>query len=654
MHPTRLAFLKAELLACSKGRPLESRWHVAAFRPVLGSNCRYSTESTGSSQQPRKRLHKASRHDQVKEKLQQRQFLESVLATSTTKREAKSFLSRFQLQPVDQSNINAPSPAVSKQPRVNLGTLYSSTLKAVENSPVFSTQASKDNVTTKWDAPLHAAVVKIRDPQLLSDETLSGVAGTLVQLVKLNVLSIVVVDVSEQVLANSDVKSEGRRIVEALHSKSVFGARLVDQCFSFAERDAPSAQADCSKRPELKLQYPSQLLTPLRNGAIPVVAPFAYSETHQNRRVDANEIVLALAAEFATVDILETTKNVSLDRIIFLDPLGGLKDPRDAGRTQIFVNLAHESKAIQHHLQEQLSLCKDTSSSSQYLRTVECLAQCLSRLPPTASALLTTPDEVAEDFSANNGLSLPEVGTRRKRNPLIHNILTDKPLVSSSLPAARLQEHDESSSSRYNTTFFKRGMPITIIPDPAERPWVSGPTTSLRLDADPRIDFSKLVHLIEDSFGRPLDIKHYLDRTKSNIAGIIIAGDYEGGAILTWEQPFNRPGRPPVPYLDKFAVLRRSQGSGGVADIVFTAMVRDCFPNGVVWRSRQSNPVNRWYFERAVGTWQIPQSNWTMFWTGDDLDFSRSSIPDPGERWSDFVSVCENIQPSWADQKPAD
>jgi len=83
-------------------------------------------------------------------------------------------------------------------------------------------------------------------------------------------------------------------------------------------------------------------------------------------------------------------------------------------------------------------------------------------------------------------------------------------------------------------------------------------------------------------------------------------------------------------------------------------MVRDCFPNGVVWRSRQSNPVNRWYFERAVGTWQIPQSNWTMFWTGDDLDFSRSSIPDPGERWSDFVSVCENTQPSWADQKPAD
>jgi amino-acid N-acetyltransferase len=538
-------------------------------------------------------------------------------------------------------------PAVSKQPRVNLGTLYtSSTLKAVENSPVFSTQAAKD--TPKWEAPLHVAIVKIRDPHLLSDKTLSGVASTLVQLVKLNVLSIAVVDVSETGLTNSAVYSEGRRLVEALHTNSVFGARLVDQCLGLSESDV-SGQGGHSERPKLKLQYPSHLLTPLRNGAIPVIGPFAFSEAHQNRRVDANDIVLALTSEFAAADIpLETAKNVSLDRIIFLDPLGGLKDPKDGRRARIFVNTTHEFKAIQQSLRDQISRGEDTR---QHLRTVECLAQCLAMMPPTASALLTTADEVAEDYSA----SLPYgVGTRRKRNPLIHNILTDKPLVSSSLPAARFQDPDDSgSSSRYNTTFFKKGMPITIVPDPAEQPWLWGPT-SLQLDSDPRIDFPKLLHLIEDSFGRPLDVKHYLNRTKTNIAGVIIAGDYEGGAILTWEQPSKRPGRPPVPYLDKFAVLRRSQGSGGVADIVFNAMVRDCFPNGVVWRSRQTNPVNRWYFERAVGTWQIPKSNWTMFWTGDDLDFSRSSIPDPGERWSDFVSVCENIEPSWADQKPAD
>jgi amino-acid N-acetyltransferase len=633
MPSLRLALTKAEPLALSKARSI----------PAIHTVRRYYAKSASPSQEPKNRLNKASRHDPAREKLQQRQFLESVLATSTTKREAKSFLSRFQLQPADQKN---PPPVVAKQPRVNLGTLYSSTLKAVENSPVFSTKALDKNTPTKWESPLHVAIVKIRDPQLLSDETLSRVAGTLVQLVKLNVLSIVVVDVSEQELSNSDVNFQGRRLVEALHSRSVFGARLVDQCFIHTE-------GGCTQ-PKLRLQYPDQLLTPLRNGAIPVISPFAYSEIQQNRRADANDIVLALTAAFAAADIsLETTENVSLDRIIFLDPLGGLKDPKDGGRTQIFVNLANESEAIQRHLQQQLS-GNEAISSNQYLRTVDCLAQCLALLPPTASALLTTPDEAAEDFSASPGPSLAGVGTRRKRNPLIHNILTDKPLVSSSLPPGRLQELGSPSSSRYNTTFFKRGMPVTIIPDPAKEPWTSISTTPPRLDSDPRIDFPKLVHLIEDSFGRPLDIEHYLDRTKSNIAGIIIAGDYEGGAILTWEQPANRPDRPPVPYLDKFAVLRRSQGSGGVADIVFTAMVRDCFPDGVVWRSRQTNPVNRWYFERAVGTWQIPQSNWTMFWTGDDLDFTRSTLRDPGQRWSDFVSVCENIQPSWADQKPAD
>jgi len=113
-----------------------------------------------------------------------------------------------------------------------------------------------------------------------------------------------------------------------------------------------------------------------------------------------------------------------------------------------------------------------------------------------------------------------------------------------------------------------------------------------------------------------------------------------------------------VPYLDKFAVLKRAQGSGGVADIVFNAMVRTAFPQGVVWRSRRDNPVNKWYFERSIGTWKVTDK-WTMFWTGDEVDFENASAGSVGEnekalRWKDYVSVCANTEPSWADQKPPD
>lgn len=113
-----------------------------------------------------------------------------------------------------------------------------------------------------------------------------------------------------------------------------------------------------------------------------------------------------------------------------------------------------------------------------------------------------------------------------------------------------------------------------------------------------KINLPKLVALVEDSFGKKLDVEHYLKRIDDHIAALIIAGDYEGAAIVTWEYPGEGKNR--VCYLDKFAVLKRSQGTGGVADVVFKSMVEGVrnglFPDaeGIVWRSRRWNPVNKW------------------------------------------------------------
>ena len=111
---------------------------------------------------------------------------------------------------------------------------------------------------------------------------------------------------------------------------------------------------------------------------------------------------------------------------------------------------------------------------------------------------------------------------------------------------------------------------------------------------------------------------------------------------MTWERPFGMDeetayasGRM-VPYLDKFAVLKKSQGAGGVADIVFNAMVRDCFPEGVCWRSRKDNPVNKWYFERSRGSWKLSDSNWAVFWTTPNAALST-------QRMEDYEQVCDSL-----------
>jgi amino-acid N-acetyltransferase len=442
----------------------------------------------------------------------------------------------------------------------------------------------------------------------------------------------------------------------------------------------------------------------LRDGQILIVAPVAYTEDVPKALIiPANDAVLALTKELAGLalapdpdeDPLVTAqhisnlqKEVSLDRVILLDPLGGVPAFRGPQTSHAFINMDQEFDSIERELfqvcqpapesevvdkaadfitdsnpfskfansemasvpskQGLLPLSVGRSTIDGHLDNLRLSQQTLAMLPSASSGIITSPLEVATSARSPEATS-PElsVGTRRQRNPLIHNLLTDKPLLSSSLPLTR-RARGSLHLPAPPTTFVKRGMPVSLFPDPRVQMWTAQTRPDLSLK-DPTVDLPRLVHLIEDSFNRKLDVEDYLKRVNGRLAGLIIAGEYEGGAILTWELP---PGVEDdgseastsrmVPYLDKFAVLKRSQGAGGVADIVFNAMVRTCFPEGVCWRSRKDNPVNKWYFERSLGSWKLADTNWTMFWTTPDL-------PDQPQRFRDYEAVCRSIQPSWAD-----
>jgi len=435
------------------------------------------------------------------------------------------------------------------------------------------------------------------------------------------------------------------------------------------------------------------------------------AESLRLRPVTADEVVLALTREFAGIKtelfeeadpitvaekITSYQRQASLDRLIILDPVGSIPSTDRSHGAHIFINLEQEYVGIredllkataipateayevgaattnplsafasnepfssfletenvsvpvteQHPLLANISL--RAADAKTHVENLDLLKNALGLLPPSSSGLVTTLQEAANLRPAPSPLpENPGVGTRPRRNALIHNLLTDKPVLSPSLPARPAHLSSRPVPTPTSATFVKRGMPVSIFPDPRTRPWKPPTSSSSRLQlTDPRLDLARLIHLIEDSFNRTLDVPHYLSRIENRIAGIIICGEYEGGAILTWESP--APNSEPerlVPYLDKFAVLKRSQGAGGVADIVFKAMVRDCFPNGVCWRSRRDNPVNKWYFERAKGTWKMPASNWTMFWTTEGVEGGSG-----GGVFRDYEAVCENVMPSWTDK----
>jgi amino-acid N-acetyltransferase len=659
--------------------------------------------------------------------------LTRLLKESDAKRDARNYIKHFDVvkktpaesTPKARQAVSAilhDDPA-TRFTGVNLGNLYEPTVFTRE-------QLVEDEFKESADEPIHLALVKIRQPQALDDATLDGIASTLSQLAQLGLSTAVVLDCDDDASCDTaharppleqTIRRQTTRMVAAIEKYNEPGALLVEHALSYASLGGERLST-AHVRGDVEVTDNYLLFPPIEDGIIPVIPPFAYDTDLKRVTVLADDVVLALVREFAglaggTSSSIESTthshKDVYdrpiLDRIIILDPLGGIPSQNRADGAHVFVNLEAEYRDIKEELAK-VSLDAKTMDSdrgpaslgsgnpfSQFVenevaplpgpskhqigdilppdrhtKNLNVVERALKLLPPSSSGLIITPTEAATE-------PLPEPdesGFRPKPspNPLLHNVLTDKPMVSSSLPtspASRLFGLHAPNPS----TFLKKGIPLTMIPDPRVcGPW-QPPSTgypSIDLANDPRVNLPKLVDLINDSFRRKLDPKDYLSRIHGRVAGIIIAGDYEGGAICTWETPSklrqhkfgsssqNSPGdgsaESPhwVPYLDKFAVLTSSQGSGGVSDIVWAALVRTCFPRGVVWRSRTSNPVNKWYQERSTGMWNLPGGQWTMFWTVEGVTDVRSPLSAEIEemtRWDAYVDVCSGIEPSWMDGK---
>lgn len=596
-------------------------------------------------------------------------FFVSVLETSVTKRDAKAYMNKF----VPLLEKKGATGFKQRTAQTCSTTNKSSTEAAAIVDTAVADKSLVPEPKLEGDVaiqiPLYVALVKFRAPQEIGDATLDGVGKTLSQLRKLGLISIVVVDCG---LAGKDEAAErqtaivqANRIAMAIDNYDAPGARVIDSPIAIENSVESDASPFTSRG--LFIGNSNDLMAALQDEVIPIITPFGYTaDSYALRPVNANDAILALTRQLSGLQFLgqptedsqvtQISRSAEVYRLVVLDPLGGTPAKNRATGRYLFLNLEQEFQEVRNNLATSTSSNSNTSSENlQHLENAELAKNVLSLLPPTSSAVITTPREVAnEQDPKDNNVDWALVGTRRGQNPLIHSLLTDKPVQSSSLPSERFRPVTSSaglSQIGSLTTLAKRGMPLTIFPDPRVTPWKPPRPGQGGLNlTDPCIDLPRLVNLIEDSFGRKLDVNHYLKRIHGNLAGIIIAGEYEGGALLTWEKPPGLDSSDPnisnrlVPYLDKFAVLRKSQGAGGVADIIFNAMVRDCFPYGVCWRSRKNNPVNKWYFERSRGSLKFKDMNWTMFWTTLDLGLD-------GQKFRDYESVCRGVEPSWADQK---
>ncbi|KAK0250092.1 hypothetical protein B0A54_01784 [Friedmanniomyces endolithicus] len=591
----------------------------------------------------------------------QRELFMDVLSANATRRDAKQYLARFQKSKSEASNVPGEKNARllrdqdrQEQIGVNLGGLYAPA-RAITDAPRFEREVREEEAGKVAEQELHVALVCLRAPEALSGAVLDGLATTLSQLVKLDMRIVVVLELAGDHpelcmrARRTAISEQAERFSQAISRHSVDGSRFV------------AGTLEVDDNGEVGVYVPQLIFGPLKRGVVPIIPALAHTQTGQLVRADVGDVMAGLTRALRG----DTGKSgrpdshlasVALDRVIVLDSAGGIPAKHRSDNAHVFINLAQEYDGIKAELSQYAAWDDGVSHPNMYdqhTANLRMLSNCLRMLPPASSGLIISPYEAASSSQSSTQDSTIGTGTRRQKNTLIHNLLTNKPMVSSSLPTGRLSSAsgDTPPPTIPAATLVKRGMPVSTIPAVQRgQGWhipVNG-TSELELDNNPKIDFPRLVHLIEDSFRRRLDVTHYLNRIRNRTAGLVVAGAYEGAAIFTWEQPPHTtdPSRL-VPYLDKFAVLQSSQGSSGVADILFQSMVRSCFPRGVCWRSRKDNPVNKWYFERCAGSWQIPGTQWTMFWTGE-------GVVEGSERWGDYVGLCRDVVPSWADGKRPD
>ncbi|KAL2755255.1 hypothetical protein ACRALDRAFT_1064940 [Sodiomyces alcalophilus JCM 7366] len=582
----------------------------------------------------------------------------SVLQASTTRREAKGYLKKYASQtPMSKTHLglndlSAVPPCVRRALPHIQPTTYATDIMPMTSQPKPSRSLKE---------PPNVALVKLRQLERLDDGALTGIAKTLSHLRKLGLLGVIVLH--QQFAASRDTyRQQTYRLQMAIDHFGPPGARVLDQIFM----TKPLSGSDFIPS-SLTVRFPHTLNRALDDEALTIIPPISIDQDMGAVSVvDPDDAILALVKYFSglhsgadsgepsyhNISVPLVSKVASVERIIILDPLGGIPLVNSES-SHLFINLEQDFEHVMESLREGSRKAGgqariDDESRRMHIRNLQLAQKVLAVLPETSAAVITTPATAAmrpvERISA--------VATLDPLNPLIHNLLTDKPVFSPSLPPQRVRIAHKGRApyeKPYLTTVLKRGMRLTIYPDPAKGPWVPPRPGEPRAKlTDTSIDLPRLQFLIENSFGRKLERQHYLDRVDKNLAGVIVAGEYEGGAILTWEKPpfltpeeAYRTGRL-VPYLDKFAVLQDRQGSGGVADVVFNAMVRSCFPNGVCWRSKRGNPVNKWYFERSLGTYRLGGTNWQMFWTTPHVLLDSLSL-------RDYEDVCRYVEPSWVE-----
>ena len=219
---------------------------------------------------------------------------------------------------------------------------------------------------------LQIALVKIRIPASIGTDALSGIGRTLSQLSKLGMSSAIVIDDTrtsnyenegkKQTLR--DIRDQAMLVVNALENTGGLRAQCIDQAFELPpEETSNNAGYRFEQLTRVSIGYHNLIHSTLIRGIVPVICPVALklSRSPSYMPVSANDVVLALVTRFSnrrrdldrnadpTQEESQVTiqlERISVDRIIILDPLGGIPSAARHDYCHVYINLQQEYVGI--------------------------------------------------------------------------------------------------------------------------------------------------------------------------------------------------------------------------------------------------------------------------------------------------------------------
>ncbi|CAG8604687.1 5593_t:CDS:2 [Ambispora gerdemannii] len=512
-----------------------------------------------------------------------RDLLIDVLKTTPSQREARTLVKRF-ANPEQNSNEQKQQQSESKEKHEEV--LTGKSLKRVMTKLKFIDSLLTPSVN-------HIALIKIQGP--LNELNRKDIAKTLLHLQKLGLMSIVVVgneDWKEMILEGSSrfrelfqkMIIEAGLICDAIEQNGGRATPIYNSVFTIDKNSQDFSDLDTEKKIRTT-RFPglgdidvslAWLKSSLQLSQIPLILPIVIDKASKQQVVRANTAMIALSHALSNLSDIDCIKSPELEpmKIIIINSEGGIPSQERRG-SHVFINIQEEYEQIKQDYKVN-PLWHDTHPTG--LESLDMMKICLEKLPSTSSGIIVP-------------AYAPTV--------LLSNLITDKPLFSSSLPLS------SPTTPWTTTTMLRAGMKVTH-----HRSFNT-------------IDILAFKALVETSFGKKLDLENYLKRMEKCVDTIIVAGDYSGVAVMTMESASVEKNnnddlnRDVVPYMDKLAVDPGHQGTG-VADLVWK-QIQIKYPK-LIWRARATNSINKWYFERSDGNLRIPGSQWMMFWYGNEED----------------------------------